>query len=369
MRSLRRSTWTLVVVLVVGLFWSACSDQRSDLAAPDEQLDAPLISVVSPQALAPVILVQERHTRQLLDVPGVVGTAVGVTSDGRPAVKILATEAVGAVPDELDGFPVEVMITGKFFALPAQADPRAKPTCGKRGLPPCPNPTMRLPRPVPIGVSTGHPAITAGTLGARVKDAAGNLFALSNNHVYADENQANTGDAVIQPGTFDGGMSPADDIGTLADFEPIDFTPCPIGNNTIDAAIAATTAALVGNSTLSEGYGTPQSQTMTAAVNMKVKKYGRTTRQTTGTVSAINATVNVGYSTGVACFTGQIVITPGSFSAGGDSGSLIVVDAKGRNKNDNRKPIGLLFAGSSTQTIANPIDAVLTRFVVTIDGN
>jgi len=57
---------------------------------------------------------------------------------------------------------------------------------------------------VPTGVSTGHPAITAGTIAARVTDGI-NVYALSNNHVYADENQAALGDEMIQPGTYDGG--------------------------------------------------------------------------------------------------------------------------------------------------------------------
>ena len=35
---------------------------------------------------------------------------------------------------------------------------------------------------------------------------------------------------------------------------------------------------------------------------------------------------------------------------------------------DALKPVGLLFAGSSTTTLANPIDVVLDRFGVTIDG-
>lgn len=64
----------------------------------------------------------------------------------------------------------------------------------------------------------------------------------------------------------------------------------------------------------------------------------------------------------------QIIITPGTFSAGGDSGSLIVADAKGKNASDRNKPVGLLFAGSDLFTIANPIDAVLSRFGVSIDG-
>lgn len=215
-----------------------------------------------------------------------------------------------------------------------------------------------------IGISTGHPAITAGTIGCRVTDGT-NVYALSNNHVYADENNAAIGDAVIQPGTYDGGSSPADDIGTLADFEPIDFSGGP---NLIDAAIASTTTGLLHNATPSDGYGTPRSITAVASINQKVKKYGRTTGLTKGQVYAVNATVDVGYAAGVARFVGQIIITPGSFSAGGDSGSLIVVDGKGRNKADDRKPVGLLFAGSDFVTIANPIDDVLARFGVDIDG-
>ena len=112
----------------------------------------------------------------------------------------------------------------------------------------------------------------------------------------------------------------------------------------------------------------PKSTTAAAVINAKVKKYGRTTSQTKGTIFAINAIVNVGYDSGVALFVNQIIITPGSFSAGGDSGSLVVIDGKGRNKNDDRKPVGLLFAGSSSYTIASPIAQVLTTFGVTIDG-
>jgi hypothetical protein len=69
----------------------------------------------------------------------------------------------------------------------------------------------------------------------------------------------------------------------------------------------------------------------------------------------------------VACFTNQIIVT--NFSAGGDSGSLVVFDGKGKTRLDDRRPVGLLFAGSSSITVVNPIDAVLTRFGVTIDGN
>jgi hypothetical protein len=214
---------------------------------------------------------------------------------------------------------------------------------------------------VPIGVSTGHPAITAGTFGARVTDGT-NVYALSNNHVYADENNATIGDAVIQPGSLDGGVSPADDIGTLSAYVPIAFDG---SDNVVDAAIALSSIAQLGNSTQSDGYGTPGSATVTASSGMKVQKYGRTTGLTNGRIWATNAIVNVGYDSGVARFVNQIVIRGGGFSAGGDSGSLVVV----KGGQDDLKPVGLLFAGSGNATILNPIDAVLNGFGVTVDGN
>ncbi len=225
------------------------------------------------------------------------------------------------------------------------------------------DPTSRFDRPVPIGVSTGHPNITAGTIGSRVTDGT-SVFALSNNHVYANQNNAAIGDPALQPGPVDGGTSPADDIGTLSDYEPILFDG---SDNYMDAAIALSSAANLGNATPSDGYGTPGSALVSATLNLPVQKYGRTTSLTTGTVSEINVIVNVCYEGFLICtksakFVDQIAITPGSFSAGGDSGSLIVTN------DGNNNPIGLLFAGSSTHTFANRIDLVLNRFGVAIDG-
>lgn len=305
---------------------------------------------VSKSQLLSAISVQERHTPDLMKLPDVVGTGVSANRGGKPIIKIyLKRGGGGGLPLRLGGLPVVTEVVGEIFA--------AKGPPGQ-GV----DPTARFPRPVPIGVSTGHPDITAGTIGCRVTDGS-DVYALSNNHVYADVNAATIGDAVIQPGTFDGGVSPADDIGTLFDFEPIDFAPN--ASNIMDAAIALSSTSLLGNSTPSDGYGTPRIQTAQATVGMRVMKYGRTTSQTKGRVDALNATVNVNYGApGVARFIGQIIIRPGSFSAGGDSGSLIVVQ-KGSNA---RKPVALLFAGSDTITIASPIDAVLNRFGVTVDG-
>ena len=55
---------------------------------------------------------------------------------------------------------------------------------------------------------------------------------------------------------------------------------------------------MLGNATPSAGYGTPKSTTLAAALNMKVKKFGRTTGQTKGAVFAFNATLNVSYGPG-----------------------------------------------------------------------
>lgn len=311
--------------------------------------------------------IQERHTKELMTIPGVVGTAVGLGQGAQPVMLILLEYGgVPGIPAHLDGMPVRPLITGKIYALPKPDGPPGQDKNPPQDEDPI-DPTARFDRPVPIGVSTGHPDITAGTIGCRVTDGT-NVYALSNNHVYANSNDAGIGDAVIQPGTYDGGKSPENDIGTLDDFKEILFDGSP---NIIDAAIALSSTGLLDNATPSDGYGTPKSTTIQSdldLINKPVKKYGRTTGLTKGKVYAIGATVNVGYNEGTALFVNQIVISPGSFSAGGDSGSLVVIDGKNRYKADDRKPVGLLFAGSILYTIANPIDAVLEAFGVEIDG-
>jgi len=295
--------------------------------------------------------VQHRYLNWLMRIPDVVGTGVGIGPDGLPAIKVFTKmHGVKGIPEWLESTPVQVEVTGMIVALGA-----------------CP--AGYCSRPVPIGVSTGHPDITAGTIGARVKDASGRVFALSNNHVYANQNEAAIGDNVLQPGPYDG-ASDTDDywIGNLYAFAPIDFSI--FGSNTIDAAIASTRPDKLGYATLEDGYGVPSAQITAASIGLDVKKYGRTTHMTHGEVSEINVTISVCYANcsniffaQLAWFEDQIgIITNDTvpFSLGGDSGSLIVTE------NENN-PVGLLFAGSDTKTFANRIDLVLDRFDVTID--
>lgn len=204
-------------------------------------------------------------------------------------------------------------------------------------------------RPVRPGYSVGHPDVTAGTIGAGCYDLSPlpgkppRYYVLSNNHVLANSNDANLGDPIYQPGPFDGG-GPGDAIGRLARYIPITFDgSC----NYVDAAIAEVPFDTIDRDIYWIGY--PTTAAVSAEVGMLVKKTGRTTHFTTGQVRVVKATVNVGYGGGkVARFCNQIITT--DMSDGGDSGSL-VLDTENR-------PVGLLFAGSSTATILNPIAAV-----------
>lgn len=321
--------------------------------------------------LSAAISAQELLNQDLLSQPGVAGTAVAFDLSGQPVVKVFLTHAGAlALPASFDGHPVVSEVTGPFRALGDIQDPDAasdEPGSPSRAAATdITNPKLSFPRPVPIGVSTGQIDVTAGTIAARVVSDS-KVFALSNNHVFANRNRAQVGDNILQPGTVDGGANPSDAIGTLHDFEPIKFCqPFPVcPNNLIDAAIAETTTGSLGNSTPSNGYGTPRTKTAAARLGMAVQKYGRTTGHTKGQITGINATMNIGFRDRTARFSGQIVISGAGFSGPGDSGSLIV----GGAGPEDRRPVALLFAGSQTTTLANPIDLVLARFDVSVDGN
>jgi hypothetical protein len=266
-------------------------------------------------------------------------TAGAGVSDG-PAVRVYVRAKVAAsslsrsesVPQEVNGLPTDVVPVGDVTAL------------GK----------ALAVRPTPCGVSVGHHAITAGTLGCLVRRRGsedGDRFILSNNHVLANSNEGKAGDAVLQPGPIDGG-DPSDLIAELTDFEPVDFS----GPNAMDAAIAK---VLDREDVEPEilGIGRVRQPPIPAALYQSVRKHGRTTLHTVGIVMDLAADINVRFGTRVASFEDQLAVSGvgGEFSSGGDSGSL-VVDAV------TRRPVALLFAGGLGTTFANPIGPVLDRF-------
>jgi hypothetical protein len=218
-------------------------------------------------------------------------------------------------------------------------------------------------RPAPGGVSVGHVNITAGTLGSRAIGLTApwdnRHLILSNNHVLANSNAGLVGDSIIQPGAYDGGMHPGDQIAVLARWVPIIFGGAA---NFVDAAIGwAWHERIRGEQYYLSGgspaYYSTGTAPLAASLGLIVGKSGRTTGLTQGRVTQIGVSVNVSYgASGVALFRNQIAIesvTSSVFSAGGDSGSLIWNWATGV------RPVGLLFAGGGSVTFANPIGSVL----------
>ncbi len=238
---------------------------------------------------------------------------------------------------------------------------------GANSAPDCFNSTIFLNRPIPLGVSGGNENdisklfCCSGTLGALVQDTAGAQYILSNNHVLARTNKGQPGDPIIQPGLVDSGCAQLsqDEVATLTAFVPINFSKGAI--NQVDAAVAEVVPGDVKTDGTINCIGPIGSTPVAATVGLQVQKSGRTTELTFGTVAATNATLSVkynktcGFGSQTAVFTKQFRIDGSSFSAGGDSGSLIVT------QDACPQPVGLLFAGSNTTTFANPIDLVLSQ--------
>ncbi len=215
-------------------------------------------------------------------------------------------------------------------------------------------------RPLVIGCSVGHFKITAGTLGCFVKTRETQEIAmLSNNHVLANENRAKAGDAILQPGSFDGGANPGDLAATLTKFKRMRLTR----TNFVDAAIAALSPGIQFNEKRLGSFGNLKGLGPDFLdEGAEVRKVGRTTGETTGRVTAFELdNVVVGYDIGNLRFDNQVEIEGAgshSFSDGGDSGSLIV--------DDDDLGVALLFAGGDSGgsngmglTYANPLKVVL----------
>jgi hypothetical protein len=251
------------------------------------------------------------------------------------------------LPSEVNGHPVDVEQVGTFRRFMPPAAPAQMP-----------NPRTKI-RPARPGCSVGfkdpgNQFIMAGTFGALVSKGQ-TRFVLSNNHVLADENKLPIGSPIFQPGFLDAGNPPNN--GPIAKLTK--FVPLVVGvMNKVDCAIAKLDSNnLASNSVLF--IGPPKGKTR-AQIDMVVHKFGRTTGFTVGRVTSVETDVSVQYEVGVVSFEDQIIIeglNSNPFSAAGDSGSLILERA-------TNKAVGLLFAGSSSHTIANHINDVLQALQV-----
>jgi hypothetical protein len=218
-------------------------------------------------------------------------------------------------------------------------------------------------RPLLIGASVGHVAVTAGTIGAFV-DRGGLVSILSNNHVLANEDQAVAGDLILQRAAFDGGARPSERVARLSRWVRLKRR----GANLVDAAIASVDENVEHDVSLLRALVGGRNRRLRGLGPRPVDegdvvyKVGRTTGATRGRVTAFDLdNVVVNYDAGNLRFDGQIEIEgtgSGPFSDGGDSGSLIV--------NSRMEAVALLFAGSDAGgrdgaglTYANPIQQVL----------
>ena len=283
--------------------------------------------------------------------------------------------------------------------------------CGGGGSstpPPTPTPTpgqifpndesLAQSPPVKLGTSGGN----ANDLGAKVCciGTLGSLWThvgttnpviLSNNHVLDRSGQGAAGEAVNQPlqlaCTATGAPAPLTvaHLTQGAALKPVaNETTGPCQGNTgtplcghspsnVDAAFAEIVAGQVDLSGNILDLGAVGANSIAAAppsatigvpsLGEAVGKSGRTTGLTCSNIQSLNLTILVNYDAScgaaspafTAYFTNQVTISGGSFSAGGDSGSLIV-------DTSNSRAIGLLYGGNSTSTVANPIQDVITAF-------
>ncbi len=342
------------------LLWPARAWSQTDRG--EDALEG-LLSADDP-AVQYLSALQAEVTDAVLALDGVVGIGIGLTDEGEPAIAILTRNESDRpqLPPALDEVPIVFIATGIPVPL-AEAAPAVgeggtlRKTSGVG--------TERAVRPVPIGISTGNWNVCgAGTIGARVTNGS-EYFILSCNHVFARTNYAVLGERILQPGRSEVACAQLidDTLGSLADFEPI--VHLSTASNLMDAALVRTSPAFVRSGTPPDGYGIPSSTVKTAAVRMRVQKYGKTTGLTTARIQAINVTIGMNYGSGTARFINQIIAESNSlFVDVGDSGSLVVTD------DNNKQPIGLVFARSGTNyTYINPIGPILERFGVRIDDS
>jgi hypothetical protein len=268
--------------------------------------------------------------------PGAVGITLFVVHDiGHEDAKRVVIDAMGVQSAASDDVPIHVIETGVIEAQTFRSNIR----------------------PSPCGNSIGHYKITAGTQGCLATGLhtprSSRLLILSNNHVLANVNAGAYGDCIVQPGPYDGGVCPRDQVAILERFVPINFTAG--AQNYVDCATGWAWSARVRREFLPSLFRVG-SVPVAPYLGMPVGKSGRTTQLTSGRVTALSATINVNYGGGrVATCADQMAIQAqsGNFSAGGDSGSLIWT------WDTARRPVGLLFAGGGSVTFANKIGRVL----------
>ena len=353
----------LVLLLIMAVGIVACSKNETP-TSPSGDLGI-LLSASHPLFRA-AMLIQDKNTPKLMADPDVVGTAITAGDDGNPAIMVLVmNEKAGlGVPAKIDGVNTKVIVTDRIVAMATAAVSH----------------TAKQTAPIQLGTSgswrydLANGYCCGGTLGSLI-NVGGQKRILSNYHVFESDivsggngRVATTGDPITQPGLIDVSCNAASaqNVATLV-------KTSSLPNSNVDCSSATIISGMVNTNGSILEIGTISASTIAASVNQAVKKSGRTTGLTRSKVSGLNATISVTYENECAggtaftkTFTGQILVTNtrSRFLGSGDSGSLMVQDVT-----TNPKAVGLLFAGSSSIAVANPINSVLSFFGATMVGN
>ena len=308
-------------------------------------------------------LTKTKLKRQKIEPFAAAAGAAVIRTDPLKDVEMDVVEA-GSAFSSLPGLQIPVALRGQFGGPLPNVDLQKRFDALRSGIG-ITNPVGSYPR-----------SLSVGTLGFVVRDQNNVNYLVSNNHVIGGENAANVGDAIVQPGTLDLTLTELQlmrgltslrnrlQIAELSALVNIDFVN---PTNEVDAAIAEINGTRdvdqldrIGLGSSSRGIAAPYAVDNTGNVvgDTRVYKAGRTTGWTEGSVTAIGVASNVQYSGGLAGFRNQIAIqattdNSGPFSDRGDSGSGIW--------NSGNELIGLLYAGSTTRTLANPIDLVMSE--------
>lgn len=212
-------------------------------------------------------------------------------------------------------------------------------------------------RPAMPGSGVGCKGVTVGTFGCLVRKRGDDngLYILSNAHVLARSGLAPIDADVVQPGDSDGGKIPADSLASLTEFVPFDFSDgYP---NTVDAAIARVRSSRSVRGEIRILGVRPTRVNTRLERGMTVKKVGRTTDLTTGVIQDVHYRMTINYPTSTATPPStrkaglRDLVLCSRFTAGGDSGSLVL--------DDRNRAVGLHFAGSPGSSIFCRIRNVL----------
>jgi len=297
-------------------------------------------------------------------VGNVQGVAIGLGEPGGPGVPGEPTLNVYVAEKQTSEQVRAVVVDG----LGVQAAGDLPLTVRKSGIIDAQSHRFRI-RPSPCGVSIAHFRVTAGTQGVlavgRSAPRNSRLLLVSNNHVIANSNNAAYGDCICQPGPYDGGSCPNDQIAILERFVPIQFGGA---TNYVDCATGWCWPDRVRREFIylsggNANYYRCASSPLMPQLGWYVLKSGRTTQLTGGRIVSLGWSGWINYGGGSnAWFAGQFVVqgTSGDFSAGGDSGSCVVT------WDSTRYPTGLLFAGGGGYTICNPMPWVVSALDINL---